>query len=148
MSLTPLDVVEEQLSPILFARQRLGGQEDVFVNYFSVPSPNQRLLKSNAIVIHNDLDTGAGVWVCNKDPIANCTHIAMACHMLQKLITVNLMAKDNMVNVESTVDHNGELNYPLTHDIYIDDLVSATCSGRKCHILLNSSTTIMGLTSK
>jgi hypothetical protein len=76
-----------------------------------VPSPNQRSLRANAIVIHNGLDTGIGEWTCNKDSTTNCAHITLARHMLQKLVTADLLARDEGVSVEAAADANGEVSH-------------------------------------
>jgi hypothetical protein len=97
----------------LFSRQPHDA-DNTFTNLFSVPSPNQRSLRSRVFVTHIGQDSGSGVWRCSKDPTSNCPHITTARHFLQKLIQADSAARDSSV-VNAPLDYAGKCFLAVFH---------------------------------
>lgn len=103
-----------------------------FTNIFSVPSQNQRSLRSRAFVTHNGQDSGSGVWSCSKDPTSNCSHITTARHFLQKLIQVDPTAQDRSI-LNAPLEYAGNftlLFHHAEHDIRL--YCPSTCLSSRC----------------
>lgn len=96
-----------QPSTYLFSRQSV--DNNTYINLFSVPSPNLRLLKSRAFVTHQGTDTGDSLWSCSKDTATNCAHITTARNWLQKLVQADPHAQDNSINPTAPLDYRGTL---------------------------------------
>ena len=104
----------------LFSRQPHDA-DNTFTNIFSIPSPNQRSLRSRVFVTHIGQDSGSGVWRCSKDPTSNCPHITTARHFLQKLIQADPTARDNYV-MNTPLDYTGKCSLPVFHHAELEVL--------------------------
>jgi hypothetical protein len=104
----------------LFSRQAHDA-DNAFTNIFSVPSPNQRSLRSRVFVTHIGQDSGSGVWRCSKDPTSNCSHITTARHFLQKLIQADPTARDSSV-VNAPLDYTGTAHSLSCHHVELEVL--------------------------
>ncbi|KAJ7781850.1 hypothetical protein DFH07DRAFT_728868 [Mycena maculata] len=105
--LFPLNIEfsSEQRDAILFSRQEL--EEAVYINHFSVPSPNSRSLNGRVIVEYTGDDTGSGQWLCSKDSNnPGCAHINKCQDMLQKLVQIDPSATDEGVGDGSSIDYS------------------------------------------
>ena len=80
---------------------------DIFTNIFSVPSPNQRSLRSRVIVTHVGQDSGSGTWRCSKDSPSNCLHITTACDFLRKIIQAD-PSTQNMLGMNAPLINAGK----------------------------------------
>ena len=82
-----INTTDDEIETVLFLR--IGLEEDIFCNEFSVASPGSSQLNSRAFVKHIGPDTGVGTWICSKDSSPTCTHINRARNQLQKLVPSN-----------------------------------------------------------